>query len=92
MRWADLLVGVSLGWGGGTHRLGLAGEYFAYLQRQGLSVKYVLAADSDVIILKDPFIVYKTISWDSVESYQILDGALILWSLQGLKNYANFFL
>jgi hypothetical protein len=67
-------------------------EYFAYLQRQGLSVKYVLAADSDVIILEDPFIVDKTISWDSVESYKILDGALILWSLQGLKNYADFFL
>jgi hypothetical protein len=67
-------------------------EYFAYLQSRGVPVSFVLAADSDLVIVSDPFLVDLKADWKGIESYMIVDGGLIMWSLQGLKHFSDFLL
>jgi len=65
-------------------------DYFAYLNLRGVQVNHIFAIDTDVFALENPLLVDETVDWDSIQSYRIIDGAAIMWSLEGLQSFVDF--
>ena len=65
-------------------------EYFTYLKMRGAQVNHIVAVDTDVFVLENPLLVDETIDWDSIQSYRIIDGAAIMWSLEGIQSFVGF--
>mmetsp|Transcript_28831 Transcript_28831/g.41304 ORF Transcript_28831/g.41304 Transcript_28831/m.41304 type:complete len:768 (+) Transcript_28831:68-2371(+) len=65
-------------------------EYFYYLQMSGVVVKHILAIDSDLAVLEDPFLIDHAVDWSNIQSYKIVSGGAIMWSLEGLQSYVDF--
>ncbi len=58
-----------------------------------IPVKNILALDTDVVLVDDPFLTVKTqIDWTTVQSYRIISGAAMIWTLSGLESFVTFLL
>jgi hypothetical protein len=67
-------------------------DYFNYLQSRGIPVKLILTLETDVLFLEDPLLIDTAVDWKNIESYKVISGVALLWSLQGINNFANFLL
>jgi hypothetical protein len=80
-------------------------EYFAELSsEEGITssnnnhkttypIKNILALDTDVVLVDDPFLTVKTpVDWNVVQSYRIISGAAMIWTLTGLESFVTFLL
>lgn len=65
-------------------------EYFSCLQMRGISVEHVLVLDTDTLILDNPLSIDREVDWSTIETYRFLNGAATVWSLQGLKKFADY--
>jgi len=65
-------------------------EYAHYLHISGVSVKNILTIDSDLLVLENPFTVDRSLEWSSIQSQKIVNGAAIMWSLDGLHSFVDF--
>ena len=69
----------------------LVADYMNHLQARGVPVSLVLTLDADIIILyDDPLLIDTTVDWTTMESFQIINGAAVVWSVEGINNFANF--
>jgi len=69
----------------------IVADYMNYLQARGVPVTLVLTLDADIIILyDDPLLIDTTVDWTTMESFQIINGAAVFWSVPGINNFANF--
>ena len=65
-------------------------EYASYLQMSGVELHHILTADTDLVVLENPLLVDKLVEWKRTESYRIVDGAAIMWTLEGLQSFVEF--
>lgn len=67
-------------------------DYLNYLDSRGIHVKLILTLETDVLFLEDPLLIDTMVDWKHIESYRLISGVALLWSLQGSHNFANFIL
>lgn len=75
-------------------------EYFAELStsstndhKTAFPIKNILALDTDVVLVDDPLLTVKSpVDWNIVQSYRIISGAAMIWTLDGLESYVTFLL
>eukprot|EP00590_Aulacoseira_subarctica_P005314 CAMPEP_0172417388 /NCGR_PEP_ID=MMETSP1064-20121228/3911_1 /TAXON_ID=202472 /ORGANISM="Aulacoseira subarctica , Strain CCAP 1002/5" /LENGTH=1817 /DNA_ID=CAMNT_0013155689 /DNA_START=55 /DNA_END=5505 /DNA_ORIENTATION=- len=70
----------------------LIADYLDYLTKNGVTVNQIVTLDNDVVLIKDPLLVDKSVDWTDIESYSIISGASVSWSLQGINSFADFLL
>jgi hypothetical protein len=67
-------------------------DYLNYLHSRGIPVRLILTLETDVLFLEDPLLIDTTVDWKHIESYRLISGVALLWSLEGSNNFANFIL
>lgn len=66
-------------------------DYFQDMRLRGSFVHRILAIDTDVVLLGDPQAFGILQNWThEQESYRIVSGAAMMWTLEGIQNFASF--
>jgi len=65
-------------------------EYFSCLKARGVPVEHILALDTDALALENPLHADKTVDWNTIETYRLINGAAAVWSLKGLDSFVDF--
>ena len=65
-------------------------DYLNGLKQKGHPVNLIVSLDTDVLLLDDPLTVDGQMEWSTIESYRIVNGAAVIWSLPGINRFANF--
>mmetsp|Transcript_5248 Transcript_5248/g.7738 ORF Transcript_5248/g.7738 Transcript_5248/m.7738 type:complete len:407 (-) Transcript_5248:65-1285(-) len=67
-------------------------EYFESLVANGIPVANILALDTDVLLVEDPLLIVKDVDWNVVQSFRVINGAAMMWTLPGLETFVTFLL